>query len=105
MRGGVAVVGLGIMGACTLWRLAERGIPATGFERFQPGHDQGASDGETRIIRTAYYEGAEYVPLAQARLRLWRRLRAESGRRMLTLTGALMIGSPASQLVSRARGA
>src|SRR5919204_591518 len=75
----VAVVGLGVMGACTLWRLAARGVPAVGFERFQPGHDRGASHGETRIIRTAYYEGPEYVPLAQEAFGLWHELEAASG--------------------------
>ena len=102
MRGKVAVLGLGVMGACTLWRLSSRGVPAVGFERLQPGHDQGASHGETRIIRTAYYEGAEYVPLVQEAFGLWRELEATSRQRLLTMTGALMIGSPESELVSGA---
>jgi sarcosine oxidase len=90
------------MGSCTLWRLAARGVQAVGFEQFRPGNDQGASHGETRIIRTAYYEGAEYVPLVQAAFGLWRELEAASGQRLLTMTGALMIGSPGSELVSGA---
>jgi sarcosine oxidase len=90
------------MGACTLWRLSSRGVPAVGFERLQPGHDQGASHGETRIIRTAYYEGAEYVPLVQEAFGLWRELEAASRQRLLTITGALMIGNPESELVSGA---
>src|SRR5438105_730700 len=90
------------MGACTLWRLAARGVQAVGFEQFQPGHDRGASHGETRIIRTAYYEGAEYVPLVRAAFGLWRELEAGAGRQLLTMTGALMIGSPDSELVSGA---
>jgi sarcosine oxidase len=102
VRGEIAVVGLGIMGACTLWRLAQRGVPVVGFERLEPGHDQGASHGETRIIRTAYYEGAEYVPLLQAVFPLWRELEATTGERLLTMTGALMIGAPDSELVSGA---
>jgi sarcosine oxidase len=102
VKGQVAVVGLGIMGACTLWRLAERGVTAVGFEQFEPGHAQGASHGETRIIRTAYYEGAEYVPLAQAAFGLWRELEAVTKSRLLTMTGALMIGTPTSELVAGA---
>jgi sarcosine oxidase len=100
--GSVAVVGLGVMGACTLWRLAARRVAAAGFERFEPGHDQGASQGETRIIRTAYYEGAEYVPLVQAAFGLWRELEAASEQQLLTMTGALMIGTPDSGLVAGA---
>jgi sarcosine oxidase len=102
VKGQVAVVGLGVMGACTLWRLAERGAQAVGFEQFQPGHALGASHGETRIIRTAYYEGAEYVPLAQASFGLWRELEAATGARLLTMTGALMIGKQESHLVAGA---
>ena len=54
------------MGSATLWRLAERGVPAIGFERFEPGHDRGSSHGESRIYRTAYLEGPWYVPLARS---------------------------------------
>jgi sarcosine oxidase len=98
----VAIVGLGVMGSCALWRLAARGVPAVGFEQFQPGNDQGASHGETRIIRTAYYEGAEYVPLVKEAFGFWRELEAASGEQLLTMTGALMIGSPDSELVAGA---
>lgn len=75
----VAVVGLGAMGSATLWRLAERGVPAMGLERFEPGHDRGSSHGESRIFRTAYLEGPGYVPLAQRAVQLWRELERVSG--------------------------
>ncbi|MDQ6773140.1 MAG: N-methyl-L-tryptophan oxidase [Candidatus Dormibacteraeota bacterium] len=90
----VAVVGLGIMGASALWRLAARGVRAVGLEQFEPGHDRGSSHGLSRIIRTAYFEGAGYVPLVREAFRLWRTLEAESGADLLTLTGALMLGPP-----------
>jgi sarcosine oxidase len=95
-QAGVAVLGTGTMGAMTLWRLARRGIPAVGIEQFAPGHDQSAAGGETRIFRTAYLEGPQYVPLLQESQSLWRELEAEAGRSLLTLTGGLMIGSPGS---------
>ncbi len=65
------VVGLGAMGAQTLWRLARQGVDAVGIERFAPGHDRGSSHGESRIIRTAYLEGEEYVPFVRAAWRAW----------------------------------
>ncbi len=92
----IAVLGTGTMGAMTLWRLARRGIPAVGLEQFAPGHDRSAAGGETRIFRTAYLEGPQYVPLLQEAQVLWRELEAETGRQLLTLTGGLMIGSPGS---------
>jgi sarcosine oxidase len=87
------------MGSAALWQLASRGASAIGFERHQPGHDQGSSHGDTRIIRTAYFEGPEYVPLAQAAFGMWRTLERESGAELLRVTGGLTIGRPGSPLV------
>ncbi len=99
----VAVVGLGAMGSATLWQLAARGVPAIGFEQFEPGHDRGSSHGESRIIRTAYFEGEQYVPLARRAFELWERLQRESGAGVLIRTGGLMIGAPGSEVVTGTR--
>ncbi len=94
MDADVAVVGSGSMGSMALWQLARRGVSTVGFEQFGAGHDRGAAGGETRIFRTAYLEGSEYVPLLQAAYRGWRELERETGRNLLTLTGGLTIGDP-----------
>ena len=98
----VMVVGLGAMGSMALWRLARRGATVMGFDRFEPPHAMGSSHGESRIIRTAYYEGPGYVPLVREAFDLWRELEVESGVTILTMTGALMIGSPGSDVVAGA---
>src|SRR6266540_2584230 len=95
----VVVVGLGAMGSHALWRLAERGVRAIGVEQFTPGHDRGSSHGESRIIRTAYSEGAGYVPLVLHAWRLWDELEAQSGHRLLERCGGLMLGTPSSPMV------
>jgi sarcosine oxidase len=95
----VAVVGLGAMGALTLWRLAFRGVSAAGYDSFDPPHDRGSSHGDSRIIRTAYAEGGFHVPLVQEAWKLWRELEAAAGIPLLTPTGALMIGAPGSELL------
>ena len=92
----VIVVGLGSMGSQALWRLARRGVRAVGFDRFRPPHALGSHHGGSRIIRTAYYEAPDYVPLAGRSFELWRELAAESGRDLLTMTGGLNIGPPGS---------
>ena len=46
------------MGAATSWRLAKRGVHVVCFDRHSPPHAQGSTHGESRIIRTAYFEGA-----------------------------------------------
>jgi sarcosine oxidase len=95
----VVVVGLGAMGSHALWRLARRGVRVTGVEQFVSGHDRGSSHGESRIIRTAYAEGAGYVPLVLHAWRLWDELEARSGQRLLERCGGLMLGDPESQWV------
>ena len=88
----VAVIGVGSIGSMALWRLAAQGVDAIGFEQFAPGHDQAAAGGESRIFRTAYLEGPQYVPLLLRARELWRELERESGQQLLTLNGGLMLG-------------
>ena len=95
----VAVVGGGAMGAATGWRLAKRGVDVTCFDRHSPPHSLGSTHGESRIIRTAYFEGSWYVPLVQEVFPLWRELEAAANTGLLTMTGALMIGAGSSDVV------
>lgn len=94
------VVGLGAMGAQALWHLARRGVDVIGVEQFSPGHDRGSSHGESRIIRTAYMEGAAYVPFVRAAWRAWSQLEEASGTRLVERTGALMLGAADSSAVA-----
>ncbi|CAM5771037.1 N-methyltryptophan oxidase [Labrys miyagiensis] len=80
------------MGSMAAWRLAKRGVSVLGFDQFAPGHDQSGAGGESRIFRTAYKEGAKYVPLLLRARELWRELEAETGIPLLTLNGGLMMG-------------
>jgi sarcosine oxidase len=93
----VAVIGTGSIGSMTLWQLARDGIDAIGFEQYAPGHDQAAAGGESRIFRTAYLEGPQYVPLLVRARELWRELEQESHLELLTLNGGLMIGHEDSE--------
>jgi sarcosine oxidase len=96
----VAVIGLGVMGSAALASLARRGRRAVGIDRFAPGHDRGSSHGATRIIRLGYFEHPSYVPLLRAAYPLWRDLEARSGRSLISITGIVEIGAPASELVA-----
>lgn len=99
----VIVVGLGVMGSQTLWRLARRGVHVLGVEQFHPGHDHGSSHGESRMFRsTAYGDSAGYTNLLRHALRLWDALEAETGVRVLERTGGLVIGPPASSAITGA---
>jgi sarcosine oxidase len=94
-----AVIGTGSIGSMTLWQLARDGVDAIGFERYHPGHDQAAAGGESRIFRTAYLEGPQYVPLLLRARELWRELESESAVDLLTLNGGLMIGPEDSESI------
>src|SRR5207245_3375179 len=98
----VAVIGGGAMGGASSWRLAKRGVDVVCYDRYSPPHAFGSTHGESRIIRTAYFEGPWYVPLVQEAFQLWRELEAETGADLLTMTGALMIGEPDSEAVKGA---
>lgn len=99
----VAIVGLGAMGSAAAFELSRRGLDVIGFDRFTPPHTFGSSHGDSRIIREAYFEDAVYVPMVQRAFALWRELEELSGTALLTQTGGLMIGAPASVLVQGAR--
>jgi sarcosine oxidase len=83
----VVVVGVGGMGSAALYHLARRGKRVLGLERFDLLHEQGSSHGYTRIIRLAYFEHSDYVPLLRRAYELWRELEAEAGEQLLHVTG------------------
>ena len=86
------VLGLGGIGSATLAALARRGVRVLGIDRFSPPHEYGSSHGETRVIRRAYPEHPDYVPLVDRAFRQWRELESETGRELLTRTGLLLTG-------------
>ena len=91
VRTDVAVVGLGAMGAATLYQLARRGVSALGIDQYELPHAMGSSHGETRITRCAVGEGSRYVPLAQRSHAIWRDLEAETGKALLETCGLLVM--------------
>ena len=88
------------MGSAAAAHAASRGKRVLGLEQFQAAHDQGSSHGRSRVIRLAYFEHPAYVPLLRRAYELWRRLEQETGRRLLQITGGLMIGRPESEVVA-----
>jgi sarcosine oxidase len=99
----VVVVGLGGMGSAAAAHLARRGKRVLGLDQFQLGHDLGASTGKTRIIRKAYFEGPEYVPLLIRAYELWRELEINTGATLLDLVGVLMVGAGDGAVLNGAR--
>ncbi len=98
----VIVLGLGGMGSAAAYHAARRGARVLGLEQYGVAHDRGSSHGQTRVIRQAYYEGPDYVPLLFRAYDLWHELEREAGVALLTKTGALHLGAPDSDAVAGA---
>ena len=96
----VAVIGLGAMGGAALYHLAARGQRVIGLDRYPVGHTHGSSHGESRIIRLAYFEHPDYVPLLRLAYRNWRALEAATGQAVLQTTGIIEAGPPGSSIVA-----
>jgi sarcosine oxidase len=90
-----------------LWRRRQRGgvsLGAAGSTGARPrplsaGHDRGSSHGETRVIRQAYFEHPDYVPLLLRAYELWRELEAVAGLDLLHQVGLLQVGPPEGHVV------
>ncbi len=93
------VLGLGGMGSSALYHLARRGLNVLGIEQFGVAHDRGSSHGETRIIRKAYFEHPNYIPLLERAYELWRELEQTSGKQLFIPCGLMVAGPPDGQVV------
>jgi sarcosine oxidase len=95
----VIVLGVGGMGSAATAHLADRGVDVLGLERYDVPHGYGSSHGVTRIIRLAYYEHPEYVPLLRRAYELWRELETAHDQRLLYRTGSVDAGPAGDPLV------
>ncbi|MCA9027072.1 MAG: N-methyl-L-tryptophan oxidase, partial [Planctomycetaceae bacterium] len=97
------VLGLGGFGSATLCHLAQRGLNVLGIDRFGIAHDRGSSHGETRIIRKAYFEHPDYVPLLLRAYELWAELEIQTAQSLYKECGLFLAGPPQGEVISGAR--
>jgi len=98
----VIVVGIGAMGSSACHHLASRGVRVLGLEQFDIPHALGSSHGYSRMIRMAYYEHSDYVPLLRRAYELWRELEKASGQDLLFEVGGVYMGPPEGHVVAGA---
>lgn len=99
----VIVLGVGSLGSSTCYHLAKRGVKVLGLDQFDVPHEHGSHGGQSRIIRKAYFEHPDYVPLLQRAYTLWKSLDDETGEQVYFRTGLLYIGDPGNILISGVR--
>jgi len=93
------VIGTGGVGSAALYHLARRGFKVLGLDRFGPGHDQGSSHGQTRIIRLSYFEHPDYVPLLRDAYSLWDELGEARAEDLFHRTGLVYFGEPGGTVI------
>ncbi len=88
----VIVLGVGSMGSSACYHLAKLGVKVLGIEQFDIPHELGSHAGQSRIIRKAYSEHPDYVPLLERAYNNWRAMEAETGAELYFKTGIMYFG-------------
>jgi sarcosine oxidase len=92
------VIGVGSMGSSTCYHLAKSGATVLGIEQFELAHERGAHTGQSRIVRKAYFEHPDYIPLLARAYQNWREIEDVSGNKMYHETG-LFYGGPKGHVI------
>jgi len=95
----VIVIGVGSMGSATCYYLSRRGYKVLGLEQFDISHELGSHAGQSRIIRKAYFEHPDYVPLLERAYENWKTLEKETGERVYFKTGLLYAGNSDNEII------
>ena len=95
----VIVIGVGSMGSATCYYLARRGYKVLGLEQFDISHELGSHTGQSRIIRKAYFEHPDYVPLMEKAYANWKQIENETGEQVYFKTGLLYAGSSNNEII------
>lgn len=88
----VIVAGVGSMGAATCFELAKSGLSVLGLEKRTIVNDDASHSGQTRIVRKAYFEHPDYVPLLKAAYKGWDALEKETARQFYHPVGLAYFG-------------
>ena len=95
----IIVLGVGSMGSATCFQLAKRGYSVLGLEQFSISHENGSHTGQSRLIRKAYFEHPDYVPLLERAYQNWADLEALTGDKVYYRTGLLYFAKPENELM------
>ena len=95
----VIVIGVGSMGSATCYYLAKRGYKVLGLEQFDISHEFGSHTGQSRIIRKAYFEHPDYVPLMERAYTNWSSFEKEVGEQLYYKTGLLYAGNSTNEII------
>ena len=98
-----AVIGAGVFGAWTAYRLLALGHHVILLDEYGPASTRASSGGESRIIRCSYGPDEVYTRMAKRSLTLWSDFFAQSGRNFLERMGVLWMAKPNNAYVEQSR--
>lgn len=93
------IIGVGSMGSSACYYLSKRGHKVLGIEQFGITHEFGSHTGQSRIIRKAYFEHPDYVPLMERAYQNWNELEKETGEQLYFKTGLLYAGNSENEMI------
>jgi len=99
----VIVLGVGSMGSAACYYLSKQGYTVLGLEQFDIPHDQGSHAGQSRIIRKAYFEHPDYVPLLERAYENWKEIEGLSDSQIYYPTGLFYAGKRGDVLMTGVR--
>lgn len=99
----VIVVGVGSMGSSACYHLAKRGVKVLGLEQYSISHEYGSHTGQSRLIRKAYFEHSNYVPLLHRAYRGWSIIEQEANQKLYWETGIVYFGLPDCEMLNGIR--
>ncbi|WP_199613844.1 N-methyl-L-tryptophan oxidase [Paenibacillus alkalitolerans] len=99
----VIIAGAGSMGMAAGYYLAKQGRKTLLLDANDPPHTVGSHHGDTRIIRHAYGEGKQYVPIVLRAQQLWLELEQEAEISLFRQTGVLSVGASDSPFLKEVK--
>ncbi len=99
------VIGVGSMGSSTCYHLAKSGASVLGIEQFELAHEKGAHSGQSRIVRKAYFEHPDYIPLLERAYQNWEEIERVSGNKVYHTTGLFYTGPKGHPIIENIRAA
>lgn len=93
------------MGSSTCYHLAKTGASVLGIEQFELAHEKGAHSGQSRIVRKAYFEHPDYIPLLERAYQNWDEIERVSGNKVYHQTGLFYTGPKGHPIIENIREA
>jgi sarcosine oxidase len=89
----VIIIGAGTMGSATAWYARRKGLSVLLLEQSDTvPHEAGSHSGQSRIVRKAYFEHSDYVPLLQLAYDEWDHWQGLSKRKLFFRNGLIYAG-------------